>query len=116
MPIDHLTDQEIALKLAQALRDWRVDPAGAGMTREILARRSGIGVTPLKRFEATGGITLKNLIAIYRGLGLLDRLEGLIPEPGSPGPMALLEAERGKNQRRRAPRAATETKKNTHDV
>lgn len=105
MSLDHLTDQEIALKLAQSLRAWRVDPAGAGLTREALARRSGIGVTPLKRFEATGGTTLKNLIAIFRGLGLLDRLEGLMLETDSPGPMALLEAERTKTLRKRAPRA-----------
>lgn len=105
MSLDHLTDQEIALRIAKALRNWRVDPTGAGMTREVLARKSGVGVTPLKRFEATGGTTLKNLIAMFRGLGLLDRLEGLMPETDSPGPMALLEAERTKTLRKRAPRA-----------
>ena len=107
MPIKHLTDQEIALRLARSLRAWRVDPNGAGMTQAELAQKSGVGLTPLKRFEKTGGTTLSNLVAIFRALDLLDSLEDLVPEPGAPGPLELLEADRAKPQRQRAPRAAT---------
>lgn len=102
----HLTDKEIALRLAQEIRAWRVEPAGAAMTQAELARRSGVGLTPLKRFEKTGGITLKNLVALLRAMNLLDRLEHLIPQPDAPGPLALLEQERAKPRRRRAPRTA----------
>ena len=89
MPINHLTDQEIALQLARAIRAWRINPRGAGLTQVELARHSGVGLTPLKRFEKTGGTTLANLIAILRGLDLLDRLEDLVPDPDSPGPMVV---------------------------
>lgn len=107
MSLNHLTDREIALRLAQSLRAWRVSPRGAGMTQAELSRVSGVGVTPLKRFEATGGTTLKNLVAIFRGLDLLDRLEDLVPDPATPGPLEILEAERARlrqQQRQRAPR------------
>jgi hypothetical protein len=63
-------------------------------------------VTPLKRFEKTGGVTLRNLIGILRGLGLLDHLETLIPAPASPSPMELLTvARKVKPPRQRAPRS-----------
>src|SRR5512135_3399131 len=104
MSIQHLTDREISLRLARALRAWRVNPRGAGMTQEELSRRSGVGLTPLKRFEKTGGTTLSNLVAMLRALDLLDRLEDLIPDPDSPGPLEVLEAERAKLKRQRAPR------------
>lgn len=113
MSIDHLTDQEIAHRIARALRAWRVNPHGAGMTQAELSRRSGVGLTPLKRFEKTGGTTLSNLVGIFRGLGLLDKLEDLVPDPDSPGPLELLEAERArlKRQRQRAPRAVADGEK-----
>ncbi len=107
----HLTDKEIALRLAQEIRAWRVEPAGAAMTQVELARRSGVGLTPLKRFEKTGGITLNNLVALLRAMNLLDRLEQLIPQPDAPGPLALLKEDRAKLHRRRAPRRAKATGK-----
>lgn len=83
------------------------------MTQVELSRRSGVGLTPLKRFEKTGGTTLSNLIALFRGLGLLDQLEDLVPDPDTPGPLELLEAERArlKRRRQRAPRTVAGGKK-----
>lgn len=107
MTIQHLTNTEISLHLAKAIQTWRVSPEGAGISQVDLARKSGIGLTPLKRFEKTGAITLRNLVALLRALDLLDGLETLIPEPGTPGPLTLLEAERKKNRRARAPRTTT---------
>ena len=104
MNLDHLTDKEVALLLAQRLRAWRVDPDAAGMTLDAVSERSGMGLTPLKRFEKTGGITLRNLVALMRAMGLLDRLDELVPAPDGPSPLDLLEAERSKPVRRRAPR------------
>lgn len=106
MNISYLTDKEIALRLAQALRAWRVDRNGAAMTQVELALKSGVGLTPLKRFEKTGGITLNNLVALLRALDLLDGLDSLIPKPATPGPLDLLEADRAEVRRQRAPRAA----------
>jgi hypothetical protein len=74
------------------------------MSQVDLAHKSGIGLTPLKRFEKTGAITLRNLVALLRALNLLDGLETLVPEPDAPGPLALLAAEQKKTRRKRAPR------------
>ena len=107
MSLYHLTNTEIAERLAQAIRAWRVSPQGAALSQVELAHKSGIGLTPLKRFEKTGAITLRNLVALLRALNLLDGLETLVPEPDAPGPLALLAAERKRTQRKRAPRAGT---------
>jgi hypothetical protein len=104
MSLYQLTNTEIAVRLAHAIRAWRVSPQGAAMSQVQLAHKSGIGLTPLKRFEKTGAITLRNLVALLRALNLLDGLETLIPEPDAPGPLALLAAEQKRKQRKRAPR------------
>src|SRR5713226_2495665 len=106
MSLYHLTNTEIAERLAQAIRAWRISPQGAAMSQVELAHKSGIGLTPLKRFEKTGAITLRNLVALLRALDLLDGLETLIPEPDTPSPLALLAAEQKRKQRKRAPRTA----------
>ena len=77
------------------------------MSQVDLAHKSGIGLTPLKRFEKTGAITLRNLVALLRALNLLDGLENLVPEPDTPGPLALLAAGQKKTHRKRAPRTST---------
>ena len=106
MEYTQLSDAEVSLELAKALKEWRVEPTGAGLTQEELARRSGAALTSLKRFEKTGSITLRNFIALLRALGLVDRLETLIPAPDAPGPLELLEHERraAAAARERAPR------------
>jgi hypothetical protein len=82
-------------------------PTGPQYPKSI-SRKSGIGLTPLKRFEKTGAITLRNLVALLRALNLLDGLDALIPSPNAPGPLALLAAEKKQSQRQRAPRANKE--------
>src|ERR1700722_4787155 len=104
MSVNHLSNTEIALRLAQAMRAWRISPGGAAMSQVELAHKSGIGLTPLKRFEKNGAFPLRNLGAILRALNLLDGLETLVPAPDAPGPLALLAAEKQRRQRKRAPR------------
>jgi hypothetical protein len=105
MSLYHLTNTEIAERLARAIKAWRISPQGAAISQVELAHKSGIGLTPLKRFEKTGAITLRNLVALLRTLNLLDGLETLVPEPDAPGPLAMLAAEKARSQRQRAPRA-----------
>ena len=105
----NLTDREVAATLAQRLKQWRIDPKGAAISAGELAKRSGMGLTPLRRFEKTGGITLRNLIALMRAMGLLERLEGMVPDPASSSPMDILEAEQKKHIRQRAPRRAKQS-------
>jgi hypothetical protein len=104
MNLYHLSNTEIAARLAQAIKAWRISPQGAALSQVEVARRSGIGLTPLKRFEKTGAITLRNLVALLRALNLLDGLDALVPAPDVPGPLALLAAEQQRSQRQRAPR------------
>lgn len=75
------------------------------MTQERVASQSGVGLTPLKRFEKTGGITLNNLVALLRVFGLLDGLMSLVPKPSTPSPLELLKADRAGRVRQRAPRS-----------
>lgn len=104
---DSRTDKEIASALAKRIRHYRISSNGADMTQAELARRSGVGLTPLKRFEKTGGISLNNLIAVLRALNLLSGIDNLIPEPDSPSPLQLLKASKSKLRQRasRTPRA-----------
>jgi hypothetical protein len=105
MSFAQLTDAEVALELARVLKRWRVAPAGAGLTQQELSLRSGAGLTSIKRFEKTGSITVRNFIALMRAMGLLERLEALVPSPDESGPLELLERERKKGSaRQRAPR------------
>lgn len=104
MSLAHLSNTEIAERLARAMKEWRISPQGAALSQAQLAHKSGIGLTPLKRFEKTGAITLRNLIALLRAMDLLDGLETLVPAPDSPGPLEVLAAERKRMSRKRAPR------------
>lgn len=101
----HLTNSEVAIELAHAMKRWRLSPAGADMSQQALSLKSGAGLTPIKRFEKTGGIALNNFIGLMRAMDLLDRLEQLVPEPEAPGPLELLELSR-KPARQRATRKA----------
>jgi hypothetical protein len=113
MSLNHLSNTEIAQRLARAIKEWRISPQGAAMSQVELAHKSGIGLTPLKRFEKTGAITLRNLVALLRALDLLDGLETLVPAPNAPGPLALLAAEQKRTQRKRAPRTSRIDKTST---
>lgn len=105
-----MTNDELAAQLAASLKAWRVSPNGAALTQADLAQKSGIGLTPLKRFEKTGAITLRNLIAILRALDLLDGLPNLVPDADSPSPLDVLAAAQKKSARlrQRAPRSRKE--------
>ena len=107
MDIYGLTNDEIALHLAAALKAWRVSPSGAGMTQADLARKAGIGLTPLRQFEKTGAITLRNLIAILRAMELLDSLTTIVPDADNPSPLDVLmdEEKKARHRRKRAPNA-----------
>jgi hypothetical protein len=77
------------------------------MNQADLAHKSGVGLTPLKRFEKTGAITLRNLIAIMRTMDMLDSLLAVVPDADSPSPLDVLaEAQKkAKQVRQRAPRS-----------
>lgn len=86
-----LTNREIARDLAKRIRAYRV---GMGISQRDLAERGGISITSLARFEQTGAITLNNLIAVLRSLGVVDRVRELIPDHQGPSPLELLDMSR----------------------
>jgi hypothetical protein len=110
MDIYQLTNDEVALRLAAAVRAWRISPNGAGLSQAELSQSSGIGLTPLKRFEKTGAITVRNLIAILRAMNLLENIASLVPDPDAPSPLDILAEEQRKARRvrKRAPRQRKE--------
>lgn len=110
MDIYQLTNDEVALRLAAAVRAWRISPNGAGLSQTELSQSSGIGLTPLKRFEKTGAITVRNLIAILRAMNLLENIASLVPDPDAPSPLDILAEEQRKARRvrKRAPRQRKE--------
>ncbi len=59
------------------------------LTQAELAREAGVSKRTLERIEAGQSAQTTSFIRVLRGLGLLDRLELLLP-PSRPGPMELL--------------------------
>jgi hypothetical protein len=106
MDIYQLTNDEVAQRVAASMRAWRVSSNGAGLSQHELARKSGVGLTPLKRFEKTGATTLRNLIAILRAMDLLENLDAMVPNPETPGPLEILanEQKKARQIRKRAPK------------
>ncbi len=86
-----------------------------GWTRKELARRTGIAIDTLKRFEQTGQVSLERLLKVALALNALREFTALFPEP-APASLAELEAlaaararKRGRVRGRRA-RAADEVR------
>jgi hypothetical protein len=74
--------------------------------QEDLAKKSGVGVATLRRFEATGHIGFPTLAKLLVSLGLADRFLAAL-KPQLPQARSIREflAEGKKPARRRAPRA-----------
>jgi transcriptional regulator with XRE-family HTH domain len=89
--------------LGQRLRQARLD---ANLSREQLATETGVSADTVRNAESGRNVSLETLIRILRGLGELDRLQGLLDESG-PSPVALarhqgLQRQRASGRRRDA--------------
>ena len=82
-----LSDDALLQELAQRLVQQRV---ANKLTQAQLAKQAGISKRTLERVEAGLSTQLVTFIRILRVLGLVDRLEQLVPLPDM-SPMALLE-------------------------
>lgn len=91
-----MTDEAILEGLGDRLSRFRLD---RNLTQADLAAEAGVHKNTVFRLEAGGSTQLKNLVRVLRVLGLLDRLEDLVPEP-VPSPLRQLEAL--ERQRKRA--------------
>lgn len=92
-----LSDEALLKQIGARLAAVRL---AANLTQGQLAEQAGLGLRTVQRLELGVAATqLSGFLRICRVLGLLDRLEVLLPEAG-PSPMEQLE--RAGQRRRRA--------------
>ena len=98
-PYSLRTPDQISTDLAERLRDLRL---AKGWRQVTLAERSGVSLGSLRRFEASGRVSLQNLLKLAFALGRLDDFEDLLQPPPAAS-IAELEAatERPSRQRGR---------------
>lgn len=96
------TPQEIERLLADRLRQERLRQ---GWKQSTLAKRSGVSVPTIRRYERTGRTNLGNLLRLCHALGRLDEFRDLLLPPRNSS-LAELEAkaETSKSRRRRGVR------------
>ena len=93
--ISPASDESLLSEIGERLARMRIE---AGGTQGGLAEKAGVGKRTVERMEAGGSVQLVSLLRVMRVLGLVERLDSVLPEPGD-SPMALLKA-RGKVRRR----------------
>ncbi len=81
----------------------------ANLTQGQLAEQAGLGLRTVQRLELGATATqLSGFLRVCRVLGVLERLDTLVPE-ATPGPMAQLQAQGRKRQRARGRRETSST-------
>ena len=103
-----MNDGTILRELGERLAHARLE---RNLTQAALAEQAGVAKRTLERLES-GEVAaqLSAFLRVCRVLGLLDRLDALIPE-AKPGPMELLQM-KGKIRRRASSRKSQEAKRN----
>ena len=104
----HLSDGVLLAELGARIAHARLE---RNLTQAQLAEEAGVSRNTLQRLES-GAVAaqLSAFLRVCRVLGLLDRLDALIPE-AKPGPMVLLQM-KGKMRRRASSRKSQEAKRN----
>lgn len=96
---DFASNEAVAKELGDRLRQARIDYP---LTQAQLARRAGVSQRTVVNLERGAEVTTGSLVSVLRALGLLSRMELLVPAR-EPGPLELL-SETSRRQRARAPR------------
>lgn len=98
-----LTEDAILKIIGGRLAQLRL---AANLTQGQLAEQAGLGLRTVQRLELGAAATqLSGFIRICRVLGLVERLDALVPEP-SASPIALLERQGKRRQRARNKKVA----------
>jgi transcriptional regulator with XRE-family HTH domain len=71
-------DEALLAELGKRLARLRIDRS---WTQAKLAERAGVGKRTLERLEKGESVQLVNLMRALRALGLVERLDALLPEP-----------------------------------
>ncbi len=102
-----LTDQAILQELGGRLASARID---ADLTQAALAEQAGVSKRTIERLESGEVATqLAGFLRVCRVLGLLERVDALVPE-STPGPMAQFTQQGRKRQRASGKKAAGKPK------
>lgn len=91
------TPEQVSVDLAARLRELRLD---RGWRQLTLAERSGVSLGSLRRFEASGKVSLQNLLKLAFALGRLDDFDRVLQAPPASS-MAEFEAAQEKPARKR---------------
>jgi putative transcriptional regulator len=75
---DQMTDEAVLEQLGERLSRYRLD---RNLTQAEVATEAGVHKNTVFRLEAGGSTQTKNLVRVLRALGLLDRLDAIVPEP-----------------------------------
>ena len=80
-PLTLLVPQDIMLAYAKRVRALRIQ---FGITQKDLSQRVGVAEGTIKRFEQTGEIQLRSMLAIALVLGRLDEFADMFKLPDVP--------------------------------
>lgn len=69
---------EISKSVANDFRKRRIEK---GITREMIAQKSGVALSNIVRFEQKGLISLKNLIGLAMAMGYTSEVAHIFSEP-----------------------------------
>jgi transcriptional regulator with XRE-family HTH domain len=97
---DDLVLRELGERLARTRLEKNLSQAG-------LAQEAGVSKRTVERIEAGEAVKSNSLVRVLRGLGLLEALDRLVPEP-LPSPVERLRLQGRRRQRARSPRTAGE--------
>jgi transcriptional regulator with XRE-family HTH domain len=95
-----LTDAAAMAELGERLARTRLEQ---NLSQQQIASAAGVSKRTVERIEAGAPVQLAGFIRVLRALGLLERLEALVPEP-LPSPIEQAKLH-GRRRRRAAPRA-----------
>lgn len=102
--INHLkSDEALQLEIGQRLQGARLN---ANLSQKELAERVGLSRRTVVNAENGQSCTLGTLIALLRGLGLLDQLDALLP-PQPPSPIQIYKLQGKQRQRASGQRKKT---------
>ena len=84
MDYREFSEPDIIAILGERFREYRLN---CQMTQKELAQHAGVSSKTLSAFESgkSSNITMQNFLSLLRGIGMLDRIEEVLPElPPSP--------------------------------
>lgn len=109
MKIDEqMTDAVVLKQLGERMAGVRLS---RNLTQQQLAEQAGLGLRTVQRLELGVAATqLSGWVRVLRVLGLMDRLEWLLPE-ATESPMVQLKRQGRRRQRARRPKAGDRSAK-----